>query len=250
MKKKLIIISGIILLSAVGYYFIINYNPISAKVIAKEEVPEEVIRESKMNNVSEEDILFTSKSEARFKYNISDNAVIKEKADFIILGKIDSIDGAINYNSTKNSYTFTKTIGELTVNKVIKGNLNEDKIPFIRAGGIINIEEYEKGLDDPLKAKLKLDNLSENDKKTKYIKEIFSDDINLEENKDYLMYLKYDPDYNKYAINFLQYGLREISIDTNVKQSYATQNDMYSNLENIKVKNNVTGQWEELNNII
>ncbi len=54
-------------------------------------------------------------------------------------------------------------------------------------------------------------------KKTIYIKETMSDDIEIQDGKTYLMYLKYNEDYGVYSIAYLKYGLREI--ETNIENT-------------------------------
>ena len=254
MKKRLFIILAIIVVSVI-VFGIINYYSFTDNQLAKEEYLQNT--DNKNDNIdgeyiiNENDIIASFIASASSKINISDNSVINEEADFIILGTIDSIDGGINYNPTKKVYTIPQTIGTLTVNKVIKGKLNENKLSFIRRGGVVSVEEYEKSLFDSEKTKMTwLNNISAKDKKTKYVSEDFEDDIKLEKNKEYLMYLQYAPDYDRYVILFFQYGLREIKNDASLKQNYASENNTYENIENIKVKNNVTGEWEDLNSVI
>lgn len=66
---------------------------------------------------------------------------------------------------------------------------------------------------------------------------------NQKKNKEYLMYLCYDEDYDRYNIQYLFYGLREVE---------NTVNDSILSMANneLRVKNNVTGEYENLSDVI
>lgn len=96
----------------------------------------------------------------------------------------------------------TVTIGTIKVKKVFKGDLKKGaEIPFVRDGGI--------------------------------------DDIPIENNKTYLMYLNYNDTLNRYEFRDKSYGLREV--DTS---------HIIWNYEKAKVKNNVTGVYTEIRQVL
>ena len=180
---------------------------------------------------------------------MTNNTFIAEDAEIIVIGTIKSLDGVVNYNPTKEDYVMTRTVGTIEVDKVIKGNLAEDEIPFIKLGGIIPISEYEKGIPEEQAEKFGFNQMSEEEKETKYISEQLEEDIEIEQGKTYLMYLKYYSDYGKYSICYLQYGIREVKLDDTIsKNSISTLNT--NEYKNIMVKNNKNGTYETLDSIL
>lgn len=251
MKRKFVLCVIIALMLILGWAIVKKYSLEEIEVAKEYGVEDNNIKESsESNDINENDIIFNFINEASFKMDISDNSVIEENSDIIIIGNIASIDGTINYNPTTKRYTIPQTIGEINVHKVLKGSLDKEKISFIKAGGVISVDEYQKGLYDAEKSKLRLDTLSETEKKSKYVKESFADDIEIETDKEYLMYLTYSSNYDRYAISFMQFGLREVKIDETAKQYDITKNNSFEETEDIKVKNNVTNEWEDLDSIL
>ena len=150
--------------------------------------------------------------------DITDINVLKEMAEDIVIAKVSKIDGGTNYNEYFKMYSSVNTIGEIEIEKSIKGGLKEGQIvPFIRLGGIIETSEYVKGLNE--KRKRLLEEAEQKGEETmldyKYIKEIKSGDIEIEEGKTYLMFICYDPYNERYEIFGDQYGLREYDENTN-----------------------------------
>ncbi|MCL2859125.1 MAG: hypothetical protein FWF46_00850 [Oscillospiraceae bacterium] len=173
------------------------------------------------------------------KEDPSDNNVLYNQSDYIIIGKIQTIDGGTNYNPKAKIYIDgPSTIGQLKVERVLKGDLEEETIPYIRSGGIITIADYQKGLfPEQYSSKNHwLNKLSEKEKNTKYLKETY---MEWELGKTYLMYLTYNDDFKRYSVGYLWYGVREVDVATLGSDSKA-----------IKVKNYETGEWEMLNAII
>lgn len=96
----------------------------------------------------------------------------------------------------------TVTIGKIKVKKVFKGDLKKGtEIPFVSDGGI--------------------------------------DDIPIENNKTYLMYLNYNENLNRYEFRDKRYGLREV--DTS---------HIIWNYEKAKVKSNATEGYTEIRQIL
>ncbi|MCX8074813.1 MAG: hypothetical protein N2749_04415 [Clostridia bacterium] len=179
---------------------------------------------------------------ADFSIDFSDYAVLSQEATDVIIAKVSKIDGAINYNPVKKIYTHTFTIGDMEVLSVEKGNIEANTtVPFMKLGGTIAIEEYEKTLDPMQKEKLvslakynekeaTKDSASKISKST-FVREKMENDIDIEEDKKYLMFLKYSRDYDRYSIIGFEYGLREFVIKTN------------------QIKDNITGKFENSENI-
>lgn len=192
--------------------------------------------------IEEFQIIMNEVSDASYIIDISDNDVIASKAQYIIIGTVTSIDGVTNYNPETKYYVMTRTVGNVKVQKVLKGDLNKETIPFIRLGGIIPLSEYEKTLPETHKEKTGLTKMSQDEKEKQYVLEMMEGDIEIEKDKTYLMYMTYREDYGRYAINFMQYGLREIETTGN---NINTQSN-----NNIMVRNNTNGQFETLNSIL
>jgi len=169
------------------------------------------------------------------------------KQKLLLFGTVTSIDGSINYNPVTKEYTMPQTVGKIQVNQVLKGDIKEKEIPFIRLGGVITLSEYEKSLQKEQIEKRGLDKLSQEEKNNEYVSETMEGDISIEKGKTYLMYLIYREDYSSYSIRFFQYGLREIDTKTlNLNEKTLTLNDF----KTIKVKNNKDGNLETLDSII
>lgn len=128
--------------------------------------------------------------------------------------------------------------------KELKGSFGIQSINYVREGGTLSYNEWIKGDCDPaklqaLREKASLD--SENTD-TLYVKHKPEGDIELEAGKIYLAYMFRNPDFNvenEYVIHGYQYGLRELRQNINLT-------DDISGLSDLKVKNNMTGEWEDL----
>ncbi len=166
--------------------------------------------------------------------DISDINQLKELANDIVIAKVTRIDGGINYNKALKMYSSVNTIGEIEIIESIKGELKENQVvPFIRLGGIIETSEYVKGLNE--KRKRLIYEAEERGEETmldyKYIKDIRVGDIEIEEGNIYLMFINYDPYNERYEIFGDQYGLREYDINTKM------------------VLNNDTGEYETIESL-
>ena len=168
--------------------------------------------------------------------DITDINVLKEMAEDILIAKVSKIDGGINYSETFKIYSSVNTIGEIEIEKSIKGGLKEGQIvPFIRLGGIIETSEYVKGLNE--KRKRLLEEAEQKGEETmldyKYVKEIKSGDIEIEEGKTYLMFICYDPYNERYEIFGDQYGLREY--DENTSSVLNNDTNEYEKIESLNL---------------
>ena len=168
-------------------------------------------------------------------YNISDNKVLESLSDYIAIVKIESIDGSSNINrKTKEPVISIYTYGKAKVIETIKGNLT-NSIKFTRSGGEMPYDEWLRGDIDPQKIESvrKDANLDEEDTSKIIVRYKEIGDIDLEVNKTYLVYMSQSEEFNfdnEYIIIGFQYGLREVKDN--------------------KVKNNDTGKWENISNIL
>lgn len=135
-------------------------------------------------------------------------------------------------------------LASVTVLKELKGSFGTQGIDFVREGGTLPYNEWIKGDCDPAKlqalrekAGLDIENTD-----TLYVKHKPEGDIDLEAGKIYLAYMFRNPDFNvenEYVVHGYQYGLRELRQNINLT-------DDISGLSDLKVKNNMTGEWEDL----
>ena len=190
-------------------------------------------------DVDESSIFISSTTNLDILIDISDNNVIANEAEFIIIGTIKTIDGVINYNPVAKCYTMNATIGRMQVDKILKGNIEEKEVDFLRGGGMITISEYEKSLTKEQVEYHNINKLTQEEKNSKYVSENVAGNISIEKDKTYLMYLIYSKDYDRYIITFFEYGLREIDKDT-----------LNSDYKYTMVKNNKTEEFERLESVL
>lgn len=254
MKKfeKVIISSlcGITLIGAIGLGVYSNNKKNNNGDLNQNNISNYEVAESTNNikNINNKNIVLDLKSSLDYALDVTDKNVRKNNADYVIIGKIKSIDGSTNYNGKQNIYTSIFTYGQIEIETILKGNISDSEIPFIRLGGDIQFSEYEKGLTTSQKEKMELVNtLSRDEKENSYVSYSPEGDIKLEEGKTYLMYMNYNTDYEKYICTYMQYGTREI--DTNTLNNGIQTASNEANETEIKVKNNDTGEWENLSDV-
>ena len=203
-KKRLRICREITLATCVITAFIFAITLIFNTNLSNSNTPSIKAEENK--NETSDKILYIYDNTDMLK-DISDINVLKEDAHQIVIAKVDKIEGCTNYNEKTGNYTRINTLGDVEVLQVLKGDLSiGDKIPFIRGGGTISYEEYEKGMLHS--SEYKENNIYE------YVTERRKGDIEIEEGKTYLMFLYYDTYNERYEIMAYQYGLREYDINT------------------------------------
>ncbi len=138
------------------------------------------------------------------------------------------------------------TFGKLLVNNIIKGNLEEGEVvEYQKPGGYIDLKTYDESRPEASREKRRF--LREqagitNDMSNEYINILADSDIEIEVGKTYLVYLTYNTYTNAYEIIGLGNGLREVNIPQENKKVKMSE----ENIENLKIKNNQTGEWEDL----
>lgn len=177
-------------------------------------------KEIKSNDVvAEEPIIYTEIARFDTKYDFSDNKILAEHSDLVVIGKITNLEAATNYNPTKKSYGKARTPGTLEVLQVLKADENEKitEIDFLEVGGLISYSEYEKSLLPAQKAKrdyLMQQNGNINSKNNVFVRQKVENQLDLEEGKTYIMYLEYNSDYDKYMVVNQPYGVKEYNTKT------------------------------------
>ncbi len=178
-----------------------------------------------------ENILFEITANYDTIYDNANTEELEDRSDCIIIGNVKSIDDVINYSEKTKEYMMTSTIGTITINNIIKSNqiIGEDnEIPFIRVGGTISVAEYEKSLEPRQVIRQGINNMTQEEKENTYVKFSYENDVEIEEGKDYLIYLKYEQALDTYRIIGMEYGLKEYNGFTN------------------EVKDNETDSWEAI----
>ena len=100
----------------------------------------------------------------------------------------------------------------MSVNKVLKGNIPENKIKYSKLCGTISLAELEKdpNIDWEEWEKIYLNKtIPEEEKATTYFRQIPSKGCEFEEGKQYLVFMQYDEDTQTYDIFNLAYGIIE-----------------------------------------
>lgn len=184
----------------------------------------------------EEHILYKDMT-ADLSVDYSDINNLINESDLVAVVTIESADGE-NYNPEKDKYVPVYTTGVLKVEEVISdynstGIEAGDEIEYVRLGGDIEFSEYVKGITEAEKTKLEAcvaESAELCDVATDEIvvKSKFLDDVEIESETKYVVFLKYSNDYQKYNIFGFEYGLREYDSTTD------------------QVKNNETEQFEAL----
>ena len=190
--------------------------------------------------VLDEDVILTKTTEADMIVDYSNIQNLVKDSDIIAIAKINSSKG-LNYNPVSGKYVPVYTTGTLNIENIISKNSDvsinvNDNIDYVRLGGKIEYSEYLKGLTEAERTKLE-QNLFTKSLMTaeqiskKLVKDFYMNDIEVESQKQYLVFLKYSKDYQKYNILGFEYGLREYDSTT------------------MQIKNNVTNSFEDLNDI-
>ena len=167
---------------------------------------------------TEEPIIYTEVARFDTKYDFSNNKILAEHSDLVVIGKVTNLEDATNYNPAKNSYGKARTPGTLEVLQVLKADekANMKEVEFLDVGGLISYEEYEKSLLPAQKAKRDY-LMQQNGIETRsnvFVKQQVENQLEIEEGKTYVMYLEYNSDYDKYMVVNQPYGVKEYNTKT------------------------------------
>ncbi len=177
-----------------------------------------------------------------YAFDISNSKILADISDYIAIIKIDTIDGVSNKNNLTGKYfAHPYTYVTATVLNVLKGDISTPIINYVRLGGSIPYDEWIKGDVDPNKMEIirRKNGLSNVSTKNIMVNYKVENDIEIEMGKTYLVYMIQNPS-NEYNIRGVQYGLREVQEDGLSTNS----------LSSIKIKNNDTGNWEDLSEVV
>ena len=240
-KKYIYICLAVVMIAIVGYVAIYKLDILknnkndkeTTKVeVAKTEVStnDELLNDPNVKYGKEETgKIIRNKMDFDFEENLTKKDVRNDHAKDIVIAKVSKINGATNV-SPKGTETMVMTNGELEILDVLKGDIKDKKVKFSRLGGTMKYSEYLKGSTstrEKIANNPEMKRLSNNDLIESYI----HDDIKIEEGKTYLMYLRYDKEFNTYFVDFYQYGTRELEP--------IQKNTMQKALSNYKATNKV-----------
>lgn len=142
------------------------------------------------------------------------------------------------------------TFGKMLINNTISGNLKEGRVvTYEKPGGYVDMATYDASR--PKASSEKRRYLREKagintDMNNEYINILADSDIELEVGKTYFAYLTYNSENNAYEIIGLGNGLREVNIPQESKSVMKTN----LNYNELKIKNNITGEWESLDTYV
>lgn len=241
MKKRYILI-GIVVLMLGGLLFKLGYNIIPN--LKSNDTESDYIQYDTYTYLSEtvKKEATTSIPSVEFEKAYTPEYML-ELSDTIALVSIISVDSA----DTKIDPAVGSTYGKLVVNNVLSGSLKQgDVIEYIKSGGIMTLEEWEKNQIDGAREKREEMRKEAGIDATKtYVNFHYENDPSIEEGKVYLCYLKYSENLDKYEILGLGNGFRELNIPKESVVSAKT----YS-ITDYKILNNETGEYESLNNYV
>lgn len=241
--KKNMVLGTILVLCLIGVGIIINYSKSSNKL---KNTPDEVFYETRSYLTDE----IKSKAEqtipsASFASDNSPSAILNN-SDAVAIVSVISVDGVNN----KISPAVGSSYGELVINNVLVGDLNVgEKVEYIKSGAIMTLAEWEEA--QPEDARRKREEIrKESGVDDSYLTDTYrqfhyANDLIVEEGKTYLAYLKFNKSVGKYEIIGRENGLRELNIDKQEKVSSKSYE-----LENYTIKNNVTKEYESLNEYV
>lgn len=252
----LILIALLIIIIFNTNLFSNNNKQISNNTVneTKENISDEILNGDHIKSLK--DPIVKNGSHLDLSIDIQNKKVRYNNASNIAIVKVTKINGAQNYHPVTKEETAVMTYGELEIISNIKGNTKGNKINFVRLGGTINQFEFEKNLPESVKFKLAndpdIEKLSEEEKKNTWFDDYSQGNVKLEEGKSYLMYLDYIANEDLYNSLFFEEGTRELAPQKRSEVIKETSKFFNRSSEtiNIQVKNNVTGTFENIKDVI
>lgn len=235
-RKKYILAAAVVVLGGVASYVIVGSYRDSGDLASKTEMSS---THDAYANIADKDIA-QIQSDGEIGWDVRDPYYGFNTQPITAVVHIDSIEGGRTHSPISNQYVYPQTFGKMTVLSVYKGDVKpSQQLNYIRIGGIVSYDDYWNALNQEQKDKrLHLNNGEKNPTGIKYVEQKFSDDIDIDANKDYLVFLtpsaSKDGSRVEYSINGMQYGLRKV-------EGTGT---------NMKVYNNSTEKWESLSSVV
>lgn len=246
LTKRILIIALCLSTAVCSIYLYNNKVDIDDKNVSA--AASEKSTDNLQTNTPEPEFVMRVESYADMLYDFSDNQTLSELSDYIAVIRIDTVDGVTNISSkTGKPVSSPYSYGKATVVNVIKGSL-PNEISYIRNGGMMTYDKWVAAKHNPeklraLKAESEFADVPED---KLYVDSSTQGDINIEIGKEYIAFMCRDDLYNsdnEFVIQGFQYGLREL-------QNQGTATVGAQSGDNLRVKNNVTGEWEKISDIV
>ena len=259
-KSSIIYITIIIIITILLAYIGIKYINIKKnndniigqgqEIIEKEE-DDEILNEKVKESVNDS---IKYSSFFTLSEDISKREVRRKVDCNIVIGKVKKIISSSNVNKDGKEETHIITKAELEILDVLKGDLKEKSVIIKKLGGRMKYKEYLKG-SKTLREKIKNNpemKMTEEEEEKEYVEYVPQNDVLLEEGKTYLFYLTKDKEDGIYGVEFLQYGSRELEKISKKTMLKAVSGFNKTNKINgdVRVKNNDTGKYENIEDVI
>lgn len=179
-------------------------------------------------------------SDSNYGYDLTKKEVIKELSDLIIIGKISEIEKVSNYIEKLDVYSATRTYTNIDNIQVLyqseeskamidlttSNKLANKSMPVVFYGGTLPYSEYEKSLRDVQKEKrASLLGIGEGvrTKENTYIKSKEKNQLEIEEGKEYLLYLVYDENFEAFLPISAEHGVMEYNSSSRTINNHMTK---------------------------
>lgn len=161
-----------------------------------------------------------------------------EQADYIVLASVISLDRADTVLADGTTSTLGYTFGKLLIQQTYKGEvLDEQVLDYVKEGGVMRAAQ----LDEVRCEGNKPQNISTDDTTTYINTTPLLNDIIFEEGKTYLMALSYYESTQSYHVDGYFFTTRETTLPP------MKQVKKIDNVDQIQLKNNITGAYQTLN---
>lgn len=179
------------------------------------------------DNTIEQRFVIDEISDSNYAYDLNDKEIIKGLSDLVIIGKVSNVKDVSNYISKLDVYSATRTYTDVEVvdvlyrndnNKVVSNNnLKLETIPVVFYGGTIPYREYEKSLKEAQKEKRATLMGIGDGEKTKdnvYIRTKERQQLDISENEEYVLYLKYDENFDAFVPVSAEHGVLRYDVSS------------------------------------
>lgn len=235
-KSKNNIIYGIVCLAVLVVLFV------GLWVVNKDVklLPKKSTNDTSINSSGDEKIVYEAFYELYMSVDYSNKQTLNNEADYIAIVTIDSLS-ASNWDDLNNEYVSPYTKGSAKVLTTLKGTLPES-INYKRLGAEISYNEWIKGDVDPNKIEA-ITSIDEDNTNVE-VDSRMSSDIHLNKGKTYLVFMKQysccNVD-NEYTIIAFEFGTRELQQQSDIS---------INNVGSMKVKDNTTGEWVNISDVV
>ena len=167
-------------------------------------------------------VIYTKYIKVDNKFEDVINKIIADSDSIAIVSKYSDIE--CGYTVKKEQFLL-ETMGLLTTNKILKGHINSNEIKYSKFCGIISLAELQENANYDWKEWELLylgKNIPEEEKATTYFRQIPTKGCEIEEGKQYLVFMKYDEENDIYNIFDIAYGIMEYDPNTKMIKNIDT----------------------------